>query len=419
MTEEEFDTILRNSEHGKVEFKGKVNFNEYKNHFAVALISLANSAGGGMIVVGVNDKNPHEREGLTSEELKSFDKKLISDSLKNKVSPIPDFEREIFETQGFNVLIFYVKEFTDVPHIIINNFEFNGRKFFPGDILIRTKSSESRKVQSENEIRELIGLAVRKRSELLLGEIKSIITGKIEKIEDDPNELFYSSLPEFEELAAEFKNSQNGLVYWKFQLVPIPLAKRNFNLLEHLQKSLVTKGMNTYPNYNSDTYFIHDSLIFKNSREYWRLSKNLCYGGYRGLFTESSSYYPNRELPVINLRPIPIELVVINLMEYLTFCKNLIFDETIDSVWINIELKNTANRYLGYYENPPFGKYEYQEKKCLSTQIKMNDTISKGDLLSSYKDIAIEYILRTLRNFQHNNVSSSDILNIYNHYLKK
>ena len=206
MTKEEFEKLLRSSEKKRVEFKGKVDFKVFQEHFAVTLISMANINGGGIIIVGVNNSIPHEVEGLTDEELKSFDKTFICNYLQNKVSPLPDFDPEIFPINGKNVLVFHIKEFNDVPHIITNQIILKKyRKYKPGDILIRTESAQSRRIQNENEMRELVSLSMRKRSELLLSDIKSIITGQVQKSDEKPEELFDKNLVEFEKLATDLE----------------------------------------------------------------------------------------------------------------------------------------------------------------------------------------------------------------------
>ena len=48
MTKEEFEKLLRSSEKKRVEFKGKVDFKVFQEHFAVTLISMANINGEGL-----------------------------------------------------------------------------------------------------------------------------------------------------------------------------------------------------------------------------------------------------------------------------------------------------------------------------------------------------------------------------------
>lgn len=421
MTEDEFKKLRAYSEKKRVEFKGKVHFKNFKEHFAITLISMANIIGGGIIVLGVGDDPPHEVEGLPDEELKNFNKKDITDHLKNKVSPIPDFELEIFSTEGKNILIFYVQEFKDVPHIITNQIEYNGKKYLPGDILVRSDSSESRKIYNENEMRELLSLALRKRGELLLGEINSIITGKVRKTEEDPELLFHKSVRDFDESAEQFKNSNKDLVYWKMQIVPIPLESRITDLTKNLEKSLCSVKDYSFPafyGFSNDIQIIHDSLILNSKLEYWRYSKELCFGMYKGLWSEQepkSSYFNYDPPPQ---RAVPYNQLISDLFEFFTFCKNMLSDQIIESVWINVELCNTKDRYIGSFHDLHFRRH-FNSQRCLTESIKINPgVISMGELKGSFKDIAADYALSIFRNFQHVNITVQMIQDMYEKSLK-
>ena len=417
MESQKFKDIISSKEGKKVEFKGKTNFKNFKEHFTIALCSMANIAGGGLIIIGINDQT-YSLESLSDEEIKSFDKKKIYDYIKNHVSPLPQFNMEEHEEDGKKFLIFHVLEFSEMPHILTNLIEFNGKKYLPGDIIIRTESSESRRIKNENEMRELISLSLRKRSELLLSEINDIITGKIQKIEIEPNELFNNSILNFNELASDFKKEYKGIAYWKFQFVPIPLVNRNITLKEHLRNSVVSNTyMMSFPSYNYSEHeirFIHDSLFLSNNREYWRLSNSLCYGSYRVITSETVPQNPGLNYPPPPNRPIFCEIVIIDLINFFSFCKNLIFNENINSVWINIELYNVKNRYIG---SKSLYLDHIERRKCYTESINHDLTISKGLFISSYKDIAIENILKIFRNFQIDFITRETIFKIYDNYI--
>ncbi|MBP7283875.1 MAG: putative DNA binding domain-containing protein [Leptospiraceae bacterium] len=421
MTKEEFEKLLRSSEKKRVEFKGKVDFKVFQEHFAVTLISMANINGGGIIIVGVNNSIPHEVEGLTDEELKSFDKTFICNYLQNKVSPLPDFDPEIFPINGKNVLVFHIKEFNDVPHIITNQIILKKyRKYKPGDILIRTESAQSRRIQNENEMRELVSLSMRKRSELLLSDIKSIITGQVQKSDEKPEELFDKNLVEFEKLATDFRKANDGLVFWKLQFVPIPLVNNNLKPIQHLEKSLITKNADSFPSYygvRNNIQTIHNSLTLTNlDLEYWRLSRELCFGMYKGIWSELEPQSGRFDYKLPPNRPLPYIILISDLIDFFTFCKNLVFEENIDSVWINVELYNTKNRYIGSYHDL---RFRLNSGNCLSDKIKNTAIYSKGNFISSYKNIAIEYILLIFENFQHNYLSTASVIKMYEDVLKK
>ena len=236
-------------------------------------------------------------------------------------------------------------------------------------------------------MRELVSLSMRKRSELLLSDIKSIITGQVQKSDEKPEELFDKNLVEFEKLATDFRKANDGLVFWKLQFVPIPLVNNNLKPIQHLEKSLITKNADSFP-----------------------------FGMYKGIWSELEPQSGRFDYKLPPNRPLPYIILISDLIDFFTFCKNLVFEENIDSVWINVELYNTKNRYIGSYHDL---RFRLNSGNCLSDKIKNTAIYSKGNFISSYKNIAIEYILLIFENFQHNYLSTASVIKMYEDVLKK
>jgi hypothetical protein len=142
--------------------------------------AMAN-AGGGYIVIG-RDEPHHITGSVTPEEAASFDPTKVNSTVHRYLTP-PHECRVEPETVGADTLVVIeVPEFETSPLIFreVGNCGkppcTRGPHFLPGDVFVRTKAQESRRVTGSEEMGDIVNRAVRKRQDELVTALQSMLT---------------------------------------------------------------------------------------------------------------------------------------------------------------------------------------------------------------------------------------------------
>ncbi|MCC6272967.1 MAG: ATP-binding protein [Deltaproteobacteria bacterium] len=133
----------------KIEFK--LSNNQEKAEFIKDLAGFANHKGG-YLIFGIDDKT-HKQKGIEESEKEYFDQTKIGNLIKNYLSPIPDFKTYLFPWEGKIFGVIEISAFSQTPHIVTTAL---GGSIYPGDIFIRSKLGETKKIVSESEMRGVI-----------------------------------------------------------------------------------------------------------------------------------------------------------------------------------------------------------------------------------------------------------------------
>lgn len=130
---------------------------------ARAALSMGNLRDGGVIVIGIDDKDPASlRPGLNDEQRSSWaEYDHVARSLAEYADPPLHFEMDEFAlSTGARVVILVISEFSDIPHLCAKGYDPDLRK---GALYVRSrKLPETAEVASSIEMRDVLNLATEK-----------------------------------------------------------------------------------------------------------------------------------------------------------------------------------------------------------------------------------------------------------------
>jgi len=159
-------------QHGKeeryLEYKGAMSWSsDYtKVEIAKAMMAMSNLRNGGIIVVGMKEaqRGIWEPDTVTAEQVASFTKDDIAQWVNDYAVPSVQFTVEPFSLDTNKFVIIKVREFDSVPTICRKPKQFGDReKLKKGAIYYRSNAkNESAPISSDEDMRELIALAVGK-----------------------------------------------------------------------------------------------------------------------------------------------------------------------------------------------------------------------------------------------------------------
>lgn len=157
--------IDRGREQRHVEFKAAGDLGKYEDKIKKAALAFPNLEGGGYLIIGVREVNPHELEadGLSQKQLQSFDPDHVTAKIDPYVDPYVEcdvYPREL--SGGEEVMVIEFDEFDDVPVVAKKSLVQAGIK--EGSIYTRRgRPVETTEVSDHNDLREILDLAARKR----------------------------------------------------------------------------------------------------------------------------------------------------------------------------------------------------------------------------------------------------------------
>lgn len=159
-------------QHGKeeryLEYKGSMVWtgDDTKVKIAQAMMAMSNLRNGGVIVVGMKEtkRGVWEPDIMTDEQVASFTQDDIAQWVNDYAVPAVQFTVEPFLLDTNKFVIIKVREFDSVPTICRKPKQLGGREVLKnGAIYYRSNSkNESAPISSDEDMRELIALAVNK-----------------------------------------------------------------------------------------------------------------------------------------------------------------------------------------------------------------------------------------------------------------
>ena len=148
------------------------------------IAAFANSRDGGVIVVGKEEPSPGQfvLKGLTPQQADSFDSTKVAAWINNRFSPPIRLVCHRQEHDGRAFIVITVAEFDDVPVMCIKSYQDpqNAKTILLRErtIYVRTANAESAPLGCVEEVRSLIGLAVRKKGDELLSTLNAMLKGR-------------------------------------------------------------------------------------------------------------------------------------------------------------------------------------------------------------------------------------------------
>jgi len=420
--------ILNKNETRKNEFKGDEAFKDnFKAHLTFCIGAFANTSGGGNIIVGIKDGIPPEIIGVSEQNISSYDPTVINQYMKERLQPVPKFDIVILTHEDRKVIIINVKEFDDIPILVIKDIESPIKKYAKkAEILIRTESSECKRIDSPDDMRDLIQRSLIKRSDILLKDIKAIMTGEQKEYPVLPDEMFKNLLPDFDKDYDDFKNNDKNIFVWKLNFLPLPIIDDEIDFSE--LKNILKHSIVDHIPYKSFPLFFgfQDNMINLSNyikldvnqgtqRQFWHFNKKGAFGLAHVTWSEINSRESNFNYDMPPNRLIPKEEIICFVAEFFYFIYNIINRIECDDVYVNIEMYNINNRYLGSFQT---GISNSGNKSHIQNYAK-SKIFSKGEIITSWNKIAATIVKDIFDIFQSSEFNVDGILQLQKLYFKK
>jgi len=331
------------------------------------IMGMANTQDGGTLIIGFNEKKSAFQDDDPN-WFESFNQTVVMNSVnrfstsKIMLQVILKLDFDLYYEKG-NLVIIEVKEFQKEIVIAKDGTDSNGKSiFYEGDVLIRTESASTEKIQDSKIMQELIHRATLKEKQEIIREFASIMgyeTSNKKKINlsdysiihptSDIREQYLSEIVDFTNtfLKSElFPTFEKGI--WQVEIMPI---KKNPNLIqlkdlwETATKSQsrhrgwpfpiiseeITKTKNTY----LETFVPLDSQARNN--ECWRLYRDGLFCWAKSMFENESPQYSGT-LSKVNAIWTIAEMLLFTSRVYAKFLGDS------DKIYIKITITGTHER---------------------------------------------------------------------------
>jgi hypothetical protein len=400
---------LRRQEDRNFDFKAAREFSgEFRAALTVDIAAMANTPGGGTLIVGVRKIGGiWTPEGVSAEQLASFDKTPVTQFVKNLLDPLPRFEIETVEADGKKLIAVTIVEFEDVPIVAKKTIQHDTRLFAKeGTLLIRSEAAESRPIQSADEFRQLLGRAISRKSENLLAEIRSVVTGAgPRRLEKTPAELFEEQLPSWPSEVVAFDEEFASYARWEVRILPHPAGDA---LEPSLAQMTLRSAKVSYRGWdfpalptNQDPLFGLDHLEVRIAWEEFRELSLFSYQGAFGfasaIWTElkpRSSAFPQPAPPDRILDAIGI---LWSFTEFFRFALNVAEAFHSEGVWIQVRLKGIRGRKLGSFDPR---RVWWGDQRSRSDEIPIEGLFATADLKGSWREAALVWAKKAFTVFQ-------------------
>jgi len=159
------DLIYHGTEERNLEYKSSMSWNDIstKTKVVIACLAIANIPDGGTLIFGEDEisKGVFKANGMREEEADSFNQDDISNYVNGYADPYVDIKVNRENDDGKAFIIIQIQEFSELP-VVCKKDGDKGIRI--GAIYTRPRRKvESVPVPSQNEMREIIDLAVDKK----------------------------------------------------------------------------------------------------------------------------------------------------------------------------------------------------------------------------------------------------------------
>jgi hypothetical protein len=406
---EEVMDRLRRQEDRNFDFKAAGEFGgEFRVALTVDIAAMANTPGGGTLIVGVRKVDgTWTPESVSAQQLTSFDKTPVTQFVKNLLDPLPRFEIETVELSGKRLIALTIVEFEDVPIVVKKTIQHETRLLAKeGALLIRSEAAENRPIQSADELRQLLGRALSRKSENLLADIRAVVTGVgPRQLEKTPAELFEEQLPSWSGVVATFDAKFGAYARWEVRIFVFPLpAQLEPKLLpDVLRKAQVSfRGWN-FPHIDGHTgplfglNFVEMQTEWQEHQELARLGERAGFGFTRVVWTDLKAQGGGFDYPDPPDRILDAIGILWSLTEFYRFALNLAEGFKSESVWLSVRLKGVRGRSLGSFDP---GRMWWGDRQSRTGEVPLDGLFTLADLKSSWKEKARDWAKRIFTVFQ-------------------
>jgi schlafen family protein len=357
------------------------------------ILSMANIQDGGRIIIGVRN-NDYEPIGITDEDFHSFDQTKVNDFLHKYTDP--PFTCQVYKhiLGGKNFVAIDVPEFPEIPIICkqdANSSKDNKSILRRGQLYSRTEKATSEALASAQEMRELLGRAMTKKGDELLGSIERLIRGRPRKGTEDAAEKYGAEIREAdffleETIGEELK--QFGA--WSVIAYPTEYDPKRIPNQQTI-KELINKSEVELRGWNVPHTDRENASNFQNGRESYAHGTRYTegYQAYQsGLFVWKKTLWEDKEGHTApdGRKVLSFISAIWTVTEILLFCKR--YYETIApdaTLHLEIGLSQIKDRKLAAFKDVAHFSPSYIAKE---QSIFIQEDIQVVDLRASYKEIA-------------------------------
>ncbi|WP_280309022.1 AlbA family DNA-binding domain-containing protein [Nocardia abscessus] len=216
--------LVRQSETRNLDYKEAISFDTSKKEKGEVLkdiIAMSNTRDGGYLLVGVEQHGGKFKPvGITSQQAKSFDPTNIGQFAKNYCSLLPVVGAQVVEIDGVELLLLRVDEFDSEPIVCTKDLhgDKNDLVLRAGSIYVRTTDARSLAIDSGESMRAFLDLAVQKRGDALLTQVRGLVGGPVIFGASDPSDAYQEEIDSAERFFVDnLIDVQNS---WYFEVFP-------------------------------------------------------------------------------------------------------------------------------------------------------------------------------------------------------
>jgi len=178
---------------------GDINKQHQLQDIVKSIIGMSNVKDGGKLILGItqNPDRTFRATGMQSPHLQTYDQDHIYQVARAYGNPAPRFEIRNIEFEGKFYIVFAIQEFLYSPVICIKPGSNAGvEPLMKGALYIRTHKPETKKVDNETEMREIIELAIDKELGLWTPRIRRLVKPSVikQKIKESSSKKFEAEL---------------------------------------------------------------------------------------------------------------------------------------------------------------------------------------------------------------------------------
>jgi len=426
LSEEQISELLKiKTETKNIDFKEKCNWNmepdEDKQRIVKDILAMSNTLDGGKIIFGIRDSD-YEFVGLSEEDYKSFDQTKINDYVNKYTDPPYSCQVYRVKVGSKYAVVIDVPEFKDIPILCKKDAHSSQDQskiiLKKGQLYIRTEKGTSEAISTSEQMRELLGRAIRKRGDEILHSIELMFRGrsvKSELVYDNSKEKYESEISKADEFfSSKIINNLKQYGFWSIQAYPSVYKERLEDPIE-IEKSILNtkvslRGWNfPHTQRNKEN---GDSTIFEKGFQSYTIWD--CFvEGYRmyqsGLFICLKAFNEDVEgRKSGEYKTLSFISTIWSITEFLLFFKR--FYEGIvsndEEIIIKINMNGCNNRKL-----KAFDLKVHLWDGYISTQSEINfeERVLMVNLKASYKEIATKFIKRVFYIFGWNDIKDEVI----------
>lgn len=224
-----------------LDYKGACEWDGHTESAKLAkdIVAFANHRGGGTLIIGVAETVPGKflLEGLTAKQLDSFDATDMAKWINSRFTPPVRFAVFKPGRDMKSFVVVFVNEFDDMPSICTKEFQVPGEPplLRRGAIYVRSVNSESKQLDTPDELRRLVGAATARTGAVLLSQVQALLSGRVDDATSQKSPPDVVDIDRMLEKSLKL-NDTRGL--WTCGLSPLESIKPLFNTVSEARTFL-------------------------------------------------------------------------------------------------------------------------------------------------------------------------------------